>query len=58
MGTGWMAGAVWPPRSPDDAKGQPYLEQDIRDEERKQSNIVVIAGHLQILRHALDSRIS
>jgi hypothetical protein len=53
-----MAEAVWPPRSPDDAKGQPYLEQDIRDEERKQSNIVVIAGHLQILRHALNPRIS
>lgn len=47
-----------PPRSPDDAKGQSYLEQDIRDEECEQSNIVVVASHLQVFSHALDPRIS
>ena len=35
-----------------------YLKQDIRDEEREQSNIVIVASHVQILRHALNPRIS
>ena len=54
-----MVEAVCLPRGePRDADGHSYLEQDIRDEECEQSNIVVVASHLQILSHALDPGIS
>lgn len=50
--------ACLPRRSPEDGDGRTYLEQNIRDEEREQSDIIVVASHLQILRHTLDPRIS
>ena len=35
-----------------------HFEQDVSNEEREQCNIVIVASHLQVFGHALDSRIA